>query len=255
MLEIDLLRFPSWPTFIVPADRREGLYAKLEAAGMKRDKWVTVLHYREPTYPLRVPTPYRDVASDEPYEALARYIIKSLDCQVVRIGHKEMRAWDIGDGFVDLSRSEDFMLQACALSLSRFAVMTAGGPAHLPCAFGVPVMISNAIGIAACGADPGFMLPRGLVSPKGVRVDIGATARAGRWTSEHTRHAVVNHGYSLVDNTEKELCTWAREMYGQSAGAFPPGWREPATVPPIAATALYSPRLPFVRGVNLWGAE
>lgn len=250
MMEIDLLRFPSWPVFTIPTGRRDELYAKLEAAGLKRDRWLCVLHYREPTYPLRAPTPYRDVASDKPFEELARYVIKTLGCQVVRIGHKEMRAWEIGDGFVDLSRSDDFMLQACAVSLARFAVMTAGGPAHLPCAFGVPVMIADAIGMAACGADPGFMLPRHLIAPNGARADIVETANAGQWTSERTRLAVVNEGYTLVDNTAEELCRGARELYARSAG-YPEGWREPLAPLPIAATEPYNPRGPFVRPYNI----
>lgn len=247
MLEIDMLRYPVWPRFAIPGPAQLGLRRALWNAGLQDDKWFCVMHYREPTFPLRGATPYRDVLSDAPFEELAGMIIDQLGGQVVRIGHKEMREWPARPGFVDLSRHDDFMLHACVISYARFAVMTGSGPASVPPAFGVPTMIANAVGAQAFGASPNFMMPRPIIAPNGDRLDIEAMMRNGRWTNAHIRRLAYNEGHRLEDNTADDMWRGVLRLYGET---IPTGWREPEPEPQTKPM-LYNPRGAYVRAINL----
>lgn len=254
MLEGDLLRFPSWPAFQIPALRRDEMFSKLRACRLSEDNWVVTLHYREPTYPLRGATPYRDVSSDEPYHELAKHIIHDLGGQVIRIGHKEMRDWpelNRTPGFVDLSRSDDFMLHAAAISISRFAVMTMGGPVSLCAPFGVPAMVSNAVGIAASGADPGFMLPKRIYrgDSSTFRYGILEMIDDGCWTTDFLRANSINGHLRLTDNTLDELKAGVAKLYEQTR-PWVNFWRQPGE-PVAVVKGPFNPQGEFVRKVNV----
>lgn len=246
MLEIDLLRWPQWPQFRIPQDRATALYGELESLRLSSNQPHVCIHYREPTYPFRGPTPYRDVTSDEPFLALRDYLIDHHGLTVVRIGHKEMREWPARERFVDLSRSP-FMTQATAISLARFCVMTMSGPASIPNAFGVPSMVSNAVGYAASGADPGFLLPKMLIDAGGEPVDLRGLIDNGMWTSELCWQASLR-GFRFVDNTLDQLKRGVDHLADMTSS--PCGWRTVETQAE-PAPLRYDPFRPFCRMVNV----
>ena len=253
MLEIDLLRYPTWPQFRLPADRRAELLAAMEAAGLRPDKPHVVIHYRDASYPLRPDTPYRSVTSDEPFLTLANYLIYGLGLTVVRIGNPEMRAWPTQQGnLINLSRAP-FLVQVAAISTARFCVMTMGGPASIPNAFGVPSMVSNAVGYAASGADPGFLLPKSLVDGDGNPMPLQDIIAAGGWTSEACWHN-SKAGARFLDNTTDELKAGVEQLMLQTY-PWSGGWREPQQPPHHIRPQPYAPRAPFVRSVNVMFPE
>ena len=66
------------------------------------------------------------------YRQAIDHIIDKLDCQVVQIGHPEMKPFPQRDGLVDISGIRNaFMLQAFALSRARFMIGGASGPIAL----------------------------------------------------------------------------------------------------------------------------
>lgn len=241
MLEIDLLRYPAWPRFRLP-DTAKPVTQELARRGVGSNQSHVVIHYREPTYPYRGPTPYRDVTSDEPFLALRDYLIDEHGLTVARIGHSQMREWPARDRFIDLSR-DPFIMQAAAISHARFCVMTMSGPASIPNAFGVPAMVSNAVGYAASGADPGFLLPKHLISPAGQPVELQGLVENGQWTSELCWKASLE-GYTFRDNTLAELCRGVDALAERTANYRP---EEPAPVQPMP----YSPQRPYMRAVNV----
>ena len=246
MLEIDLLRYPQWPQFRIPKEREIPLYEELEILGLAVNQPHAVIHYRLPNFPLRGATPYRDTSSDEPFLALRDYLIDHHGMNVVRIGHKEMREWPARERFVDLSRSP-FMTQACAISLARFTVMTMSGPASIPSAFGVPGMVSNAVGYAASGADPGFLLPKMLLDAGGEPVEIRGLIENGMWTSELCWQASLR-GFKFVDNTLDQLKRGVDHLADMTSG--PRGWRTVETQAE-PAPLRHDPFRPFCREINI----
>lgn len=147
MIVQDLLRFDRYPIFQIPTDRRIVLKARLVELGVSPDRWLCCIFYRQGNFAARGQATYRDV-DDHTFEVLARHIVENLGGQVVRVGHSAMRPWNIGKGFVDLSRLHDeFLTQATAISLARFMISTLSGPAHLPGAFDVPYAITNAMSV------------------------------------------------------------------------------------------------------------
>lgn len=224
----DLVRFDRYPIFRIPEDRVSELSDRLVGLGLDPNRWYCCLFYRQPNYGYRGATAYRDV-DDRPFEALARYIMSELGGQVVRIGHPEMRPFDLGSGFIDLSRLRDeFMIQAMAVSRARFMVTTSSGPAHLPGAFDVPYVVTNSLSIWLVWTAAGMIMPNHLINRQGRRVDLRRLIDSGTLDWEFVR-AALHYGCRLVDNSREELFTVARLLHERTTDC--PTWRVPAVEP------------------------
>jgi putative glycosyltransferase (TIGR04372 family) len=244
----DLLRFDCHPIFRIPPERVSEVTDRLITLGLDPGRWFCCLFYRQPTYGFRGATAYRDV-DDRPFEALARHIIDDLGGQVVRLGHPEMRPFDLGPGFVDLSRLKDeFMVQAMAVSRARFMVTTSSGPAHLPGAFDVPYVVTNSLSIWAVWTPAGMIMPNHLIDPKGKRVDVRRLLDAGRFDWDSVRRALQN-GCRVVENSFEELRAIANLLFERTADC--PGWREPAPAPTPAPTNRLGIFQPYRRKVTI----
>lgn len=229
MIVEDLLRFDRYPIFHIPEDRVSELSDRLVNLGLDPNRWFCCLFYRQPNYGHRGSTAYRDV-DDRPFEALARYIIGELGGQVVRLGHPEMRQFDLGRGFIDLSRLRDqFMLQAMAVSRARFMVTTSSGPAHLPAVFDVPYVVTNSLSIWAAWTPAGMIMPNHLLDVNGKRFNIRELAAMGALNWASISHFVRNRACRLVENSVEELCAVADLLWSRSANCA--GWRAPASLP------------------------
>lgn len=244
----DLLRFDRHPIFRIPEDRTSELSDRLVELGLDPNRWFCCLFYRQPNYGHRGPTAYRDV-DDRPFEALARYVIEDLGGQVVRLGHPEMRSFDLGSGFVDLSRLKDeFMVQAMAVSRARFMVATSSGPAHLPGAFDVPYVVTNSLSILAVWTPAGMIMPNHLIDPQGRRVDVRQLLDVGRLDWDSVRLALRN-GCRVLENSAAELSAAARMLYERTVDCQ--GWRPPAVVPPFMPPNRYGIFQPYRRKVSI----
>jgi putative glycosyltransferase (TIGR04372 family) len=219
----DLLRFDRYPVFRMPEAQVPELSGRLIDLGLDPHRWFCCLFYRQQNYRYRGATAYRDV-DDRPFEALARYVIEELDGQVVRIGDPNMRSFDLGPGFVDLSRlTNEFMVQAMAVSRARFMVGTNSGPSHLPGAFDVPYVITNTLSIWLVWTPAGKILPYHLIDSAGVRVDVKALLDLGIFDQGSIRNLVTNRGCTLAQNTFEELRQTVNLLHAQTSDCR--GWR------------------------------
>lgn len=122
---------------VVPDGVAEKARALLLQLGLKEDRWFCCMHYRDAGFAGK-----RDTMRDTdvaPYAQAVDYVIDELGGQVVMLGHPGMRAPDPRTGFVDLSRQAGWeLLQAYAVSRSRFFVGGPSGPLVFPAGFDVP---------------------------------------------------------------------------------------------------------------------
>lgn len=249
MIVQDLLRFDRYPTFQIPTDRKAALEARLVELGLNPDRWLCCIYYRQGNFDLRGKTSYRDV-DDRPFESLARHVVENLGGQVVRLGHSTMRPWDIGRGFVDLSRLKDeFMTQATAVSLARFMISTSSGPGHLPGAFDVPYAITNTLSIWLVWKSSDLILPGHLIGPDGTRVDLRRLVDNGLFNHDSTRAMVEQRGFRLVENTSGELCALADMLHGATTDCA--GWRRSVPPSPPPPPNFFGFPQPYRRKVNI----
>jgi putative glycosyltransferase (TIGR04372 family) len=249
MIIQDLLRFDRYPIFQIPVAQRGALEARLIELGVDPRRWFSCIYYRQGNSDLRGRASYRDV-DDRPFEALARHIIADMGGQVVRIGHSAMRPWDIGEGFVDLSRLEDeFMTQAAAVSLARFMISTSSGPGHLPGVFDVPYAITNTLSIWLVWKSNDLVLPNHLIDPNGARVDLRRLIDSGLFNQDSIRTMVERRAYRLVENTAGELCALADMLHGATTDC--PGWRRSVPPPPPPPPNFFGFPQPYRRKVNI----
>lgn len=222
----DLLRFDRHPIFRIPEAQVPLLTDRLIGLGLDPDRWFCCLFYRQPNYGYRGPTSYRDV-DDGPFEALARYIIEQLGGQVVRIGDPKMRPFDLGPGFIDLSRlTDEFMTQVAAIRHARFMISTLAGPSHLPGAFDVPYAITNSLSVWGVWTPAGMVLPNHLIDSEGTKVDVRGLLNTGIFDLGAIRNLVTNRGCTLIQNTFEELRETVNLLHARTSDCL--GWRPQA---------------------------
>lgn len=249
MIVEDLLRFDRHPIFRVPVDRVSELSNRLVDLGLDPNRWFCCLFYHQSNYEYRGPTAYRDV-DDQPFEALARHVVGTLGGQVVRLGHPEMRPFDIGPGFIDLSQLKDeFMVQAMAVSRARFMVTTSSGPAHLPGAFDVPYVVTNSLSMWAVWTPAGMILPNHLIDVNGKRFDIRELAAMDALNWGSIRHIIKNRGCRLIKNSFEELRAVSDLLWSRTTDC--PGWRLPNPSPMPAPTNRVDFLQPYRRPVTV----
>ena len=142
----------------IPEDLDGEIRQRLLDAGASPDRWIVCLHAREDDYEFRK---YREPdRSVDPvsYFQLADYIIDELGGQVVRLGDPSMTPAPARSHLVDLSRGNDFLLQAYAVSRCRFAITTDSGMQLVANGLGVPFATTNVtmldILFDECGFSP-----------------------------------------------------------------------------------------------------
>ena len=126
----------------IPEALEGELRTKLMAAGVSENRWLVCTHARQDGYRYRQAESPRSV-DPEPFFRLADYIIDDLGGQVVCLGSANMVPAPARPHLVDLTRGEDFLLQAYALSRARFAVVTDSGVQHVVNGLGVPFAVTN----------------------------------------------------------------------------------------------------------------
>ena len=249
MIVQDLLRFDRYPMFKIPIDRSSALEGRLVELGLDPGKWFCCIFYRQGSFVGRGQAAYRDV-DDGSFEVLTRHIVADLGGQVVRLGHSAMRPWDIGKGFVDLSRLEsEFLTHATAVSLARFMISTLSGPAHLPGAFDVPYAIANAMSVWGVWKSKDLILPGHLVDPNGARIDLSWLIDHGHFNLNSLRNLTERRGCRLIDNTAGELCALADMLHDATTDC--PGWRRSVPPPPPPPPNVFSFPQPYRRKVNI----
>ena len=115
---------------------------RLVAAGVSEGRWIVCIHARQDGYLYRSSKSSRSVAP-EPFFELADYIIDDLGGQVVYLGSANMKPAPVRPHLVDLTKDEDFLVQAYALSRARFAVVTDSGVQHVANGLAVPFAVTN----------------------------------------------------------------------------------------------------------------
>lgn len=147
MMSPELLSSFDSPGFLsIPDEDVQNLAAILSSQGLWPNAWFACIHCREPGYKYKPEgRNFRD-ANPAGFLKLRDYIIDELGGQVVRLGHPQMTPFPPRPGYVDLSRDDgNSLLQAFAVSRSRFVVATPSGADPLGHAFGVPTATVNSV--------------------------------------------------------------------------------------------------------------
>jgi len=223
MSDIRLAGFDHVAKLKVPQSRISELSDRLIALGLDPQRWFCTLHYREPSWRYVLPSWIRDT-DPKHFEQVVHRIICDLDGQVVRLGHKGMAPFTPVPGFVDLSQ-ETTMLQAFAVSRSRFMLNGGSGPFMLACAFGVPILAVNAPDIWAGWGKGHYVLLQHLITPNGYRVTPRRALRNELMSTQAITYLVRECGYRVVQNSVDEIVAGARVISDENRAVH--GWREP----------------------------
>jgi putative glycosyltransferase (TIGR04372 family) len=232
---------PSMP-FRIPPDRSTALAAELAKCGAVPGAPIATIHYRTEDYPLKGKSPIRTGKRDS-YGELINYIVDELGCQVVVLGHPEMQPFPARTGVVDLSRRSDaFMLQAFAVSQSRFMIGGPSGPMVLGWGFGVPTgAVDFTDWSPDFGSDLNVTLTHEVTTPDGNTLANRALADSGLLDSGVMREKIAtDKGYSIRKNSGAELSAVARHLHSVTTEIT--GWRpEPAAVERVRPNTVTLP--------------
>jgi putative glycosyltransferase (TIGR04372 family) len=124
---------------------------KLIALGVPRDQWFCTIHCREPGYANKPMGPNLRDGDPKAFEEATRYIIQELGGRVVRLGHPGMTKFQDIPGYFDLTAIQDPLLQAYAISRSRFLLLAPSGPGNISEAMGVPMAVVDAVDVWMSG--------------------------------------------------------------------------------------------------------
>lgn len=249
MLQEDLLRYEHIPQFSIPQDRRAALEERLISLGLDPKRWFCVIFHRDPTYQFRGPTRHRDT-NDQPFETVARHVIYELGGQVVRLGHPQMRRFDLPRDFVDLSVIEnEFMLHAAAVSRARFMMTAPAGPASLPGVFDVPHIVTNGITLPSCCTPIGYLMTRHIFDPEGKRLDTADLISKGLLGDDNIRQFMATPGFRILENTEQELIAAANFIHDRTGDCT--GWRPEPLRRSHVPSEQFVVKGPFRRSINV----
>lgn len=212
----------------VPPEKSSELERKLISAGIDRNRWLAVIHWRESSYQWRLNIGGLRDGDPEAFQQLTDHIIDELGGQVVLLGHPEMRSLTSRPGFVNLnSIANSFMLQAFAVSRARFMIAGPSGVAPLGWAFQIPTGLVDATD-AQCGWGnmESFMLTQELITPNRGRLRNEELYEAGLLSQGTLRDLTESAaGYSVKKCTGKELSAVADRLFACSEDTT--GWRSP----------------------------
>jgi putative glycosyltransferase (TIGR04372 family) len=213
----------------LPNAKAESLRGKLVTAGLRPNQWFAALHYRENTYRYRPGGNDRD-SDPEAFAGLVDHII-ALGGQAVRLGHPGMKPFTPRPGFVDLSLEPDsFLLQAAAVSHSRFMIAGPSGAIAIGWAFKIPNTLVDAVDTGVMwGEEIGNTLTHEVITPQGHRLRNNSLLEAGLLDRKVLFDRMkVESGFKIRKITANELKTVASRLYERTGDCS--GWRPPATL-------------------------
>jgi putative glycosyltransferase (TIGR04372 family) len=213
----------------LPEAQRDRLCAGLVARGLKRDRWFAVFHYRESGYKYRPDRAGRD-SDPAAFDGLVDHII-SLGGQAVRLGHPGMAPFRARAGFVDLSKEADFLLQAAAVSYSRFMIAGPSGPMMLSAAFHIPHTFVDVVDTRAYwNVHQTEVLTHEVTTPSGAVLRNESLQAAGLLNVDRlTERVKAEPGYTIRKASRKELELAAKRLFDKTSDCTT--WRRPATIP------------------------
>lgn len=215
----------------VPTHLHEGLTQQLIELGVNPDKCFAVVHYRDGSYSLKSSNPVRN-GEPESYRQAIDHIIDKLGCQVVQIGHREMKPFPARPGLIDLSQIEDpFMVQAFAVSRARFMIGGASGPTSLGWSFNIPTAVVDCPEAhSTWGSPANIFLTHEVTTPDGKVLRNQALHDAGLLDIRRLSQAIREGGdHQIRKNSAEEIAAVADHLHLQTADI--PTWRGPP-VPP-----------------------
>jgi putative glycosyltransferase (TIGR04372 family) len=222
-------------TFAPPRDEVDSLRDELIACGVRPDRWLAVMHYRQgATFPRGRQDTRRDV-NPANFHQLAQWMVEAHGGQVVRLGHPGMDPAPLGPGYIDLSR-HSLELQLYATSVARFMVATDSGPGGFGLLFKVPTVKTNAV-LEDAWHSFDLTLPKNVLNWRGEVLSF-KEAYASRPLSSFRNG--IHEAYSFVDNTLDQLKFCVELLLERTAGCN--GWRaEPASPTPPYTDVLSWP--------------
>ncbi len=212
-----------------PAELAEQCREKLIELGLRPDTWFCTMYCREPGYKYKSGKPnFRD-ADPSTFFAAARYVTDELGGQVVRLGHPGMTPFPESGRIIDLSKIESStLLQAYAVSRSRFMLSTPSGPLTFADAFDRHLVEVNAV-------DLWLRNPKSLVRTVDVFLQDGTVVN---------QQAYLEAGYDklrlmkelkekkvkVAQNTADQILDVVRQIIATTEPID--GWEPPATQSP-----------------------
>lgn len=223
--------------FRIPKKREHELARQLIERGVDPNRFVVTFHARESGYAFResLKTNIRSVDPMK-YFAVMKHVIEQQGGQVVRIGDPSMTKLPDLPGLIDLSREEGvLMLQAFAISRSRYAVCSDSGVLPLACAFQVPLAAADVTNPMAFPMHPEHVIiTKTYLGPDGNEWQQGDAYYNG--VMRH-KADVLNPGFSVRECSIEQLRTAADRLYSQTRGVE--GWRDVEDEP------VHAPRADF----------
>ena len=229
----------------VPPELREVLTRRLTELGLEANHNFAVVHYRDGSYALKSSNPVRN-GNPESYRQAIDHIIERLDCQVVQIGHPEMKPFPKRDGLVDISGiRNEFMLQAFAVARSRFMIGGASGPTSLGWSFGIPTAVCDcAEANSTWGSKHNVYLTHEVTTPDGEVLRNQALHDRGLLDiRELTARLRRGEKFTLRKNSGDEISVVAAYLHKNSTDVT--GWREdlPSPIRARPNSITWPPRL------------
>jgi hypothetical protein len=192
----------------LPEAQADACHARLIARGLKPDRWLATLHANRDS----------DAAA---FDRLVDHII-ALGGQAVALGRGGVTSFRPRDSFVDLSRVDsDFLLQAAAISHSRFTIAAPSEFSVLALAFAVPLTIVDALDAGGI-----WNLDRTDVLTAEVTTSIGDILRNATLAEKDLPEGA---GYRVRKATADELAIVARKLHDRTSDCI--AWRAPARIP------------------------
>ena len=221
-----LSSFEHYGYLVIPKDQIPQMDAELLSLGLKPDNWFSCIHYREAGYKYK---PSGQSLRDSPpanYQALSDYIIDRLGGQVVRLGHPQMTEFSNREGFVDLARLDDsVMLQAYAVSRSRFVVAGPSGASQLAQALDVPLGLTDAVDYWTPIHARDAIRTVDVISPSGELFNQRKMLAAGISKKFLINAAQKGEKYQIIKNSPRVLARMADYLYDTTYGEDK--WRLP----------------------------
>lgn len=214
----------------LPEVRADELRARLAAHGLKADRWFATFHYRERGYKYRRDGGNRN-SDPAAFDSLVDHVI-ALGGQVVRLGHPGMTPFKPRDGFVDLSTMADnFLLQAAAVSHSRFMIAGPSGPMILAPAFAIPHSFVDVVHARGYwDLERGDVLTHEVTTPGGEILRNASLLESGLLDLDRlTERGKAQPGYRIRKANSDELGIVVKRLYDRTQDC--PAWRPPAEVP------------------------
>jgi putative glycosyltransferase (TIGR04372 family) len=204
----------------IPPDRADALHRQLIGAGLDPTRWYATMHYRTASYGHKLNrSPIRN-SDPENYRQLADYIIDELGGQVIQLGHPEMQAFPPRRGFVDLSRiANAFLLQAYAVSRSRFLIAGPSGPIGIGWSFHVPTALVDATdSLNGWGDGRHLLLTHEVTTPEGQALRNRALYDAGLLDYVVLKQKLkAGLNYRIRKSSPGELAEAARALFERTS--------------------------------------